>query len=81
MTSREQCVRLVLVDDPCVCVAALEALLGLLRALPQAMAPARIEAEAMSEDKEARRDATTAVRRGSIGAGVDERHAVGRRAR
>src|SRR5438093_9083023 len=79
--SREQCVHLVLVDDPCVSVAALEALIGLLRALPPGAAPARIEAEAMSDDKEARHDATTAIRPGSTGAGVDRRHAVGGRAR
>ena len=77
MTSREQCARLVLVDDPWVSVAALDALIGLLGVLPRAAAPARIEAEAMSEDKEARHDATTAVRPGSTGAGVDERDAVG----
>jgi hypothetical protein len=58
MTSREQCARLVLADDPCVSVAALEALIGLLRALPQDAVAARIEAEAMSDDKEARHDAT-----------------------
>jgi hypothetical protein len=81
MTSREQCARLVLVDDPAVCVAALDTLIELLRALPRATAPARIEAEPMSEDKEVRPEATTAVRPGSTGAGVDERHAVGGRAR
>ncbi|PYM61240.1 MAG: hypothetical protein DMD79_13325, partial [Candidatus Rokuibacteriota bacterium] len=49
--------------------------------LPPGAAPARIEAEAMSDDKEARHDATTAIRPGSTGAGVDRRHAVGGRAR
>ena len=60
MTSREYCARLVLVDEPCVGVAALEALIELLRALPAGPAPVRIKAETMSEDQEARRDATTA---------------------
>ena len=81
MTSREQCARLMLVDEPCVSVGALEALIGLLRSLPRAAAPARIEAEAMSKDKEARRDATTAIRPGSTGTGMDESYAVGGRAR
>src|SRR5206468_1575445 len=49
--------------------------------LPRAAAPARIEAEAMSKDKEARRDATTAIRPGSTGTGMDESYAVGGRAR
>jgi len=80
-TGKQPVLPLVLVDEPGVCVAALEALIELLGALPRAMAPARIEAETMSEDKEARHDATTAVRRGATGAGVDERGAVGGRPR
>ena len=80
MTSREQCAGFKLVDDPSVGVAALQELAELLRALPSAEAAPRIGAETMSEDKEARRDATTTVRPGAIGAGVDERDAVGGRA-